>query len=175
MTDTEHQALIAQCEPHVGRPYPAAYCNTPEYNPESEQMDWWRDACAALAAKLDAQAKDQSWLLKIASRPEDIARIGEVIAERDALAKRLAEAAAMTDGVDYQIEHFRANRTPNELRDVILGLAVRLAEQSQVIDRLVEACRDSMRLIDNEADCWAARTVAKCRAAIAEAEKARKP
>ena len=62
------------------------------------------------------------------------------------LEARFARAAAKIDGVDYRDEHFRANATPDELRDIILGLSEKVAELEAVNAKLVKAGQAMLRI-----------------------------
>jgi len=61
-------------------------------------------------------------LLQLAYR-----RARKAEADNADLRRQLAEAIARVDGVDFREGHWRDNCTPDELREVILGLAIQLA------------------------------------------------
>ncbi len=91
----------------------------------------------------------------------DLCSLANELAKVERLQKQHKRALEKVDGVDYRVGHFRDNATPDELRDIVLGLALvnkrldkRLAtahdEMKRTVDVLTE--RNADHLNEPEAD-----------------------
>lgn len=62
--------------------------------------------------------------------------ITRICAAYDEQRKQIDRALERVAGVDYREGHFRDNLTPDELRDVILGLAVQIEKNNREMEQL---------------------------------------